>query len=115
MAIAPSKLGQLLAKEWHSDDGLIRRLRGAGLVRDDVSDEELRATVRRAREEHEALSPESREYNSPNERARVFLEPFLTDKGNTWAVPLDSLKLPDDVPKPRDRFRGQSPWWRKDG
>jgi len=96
MAIAPSKLGLLLADEWDSDDGLVRRLRAAGLVRKGVPDNELRAAFRRARDEHEAMSPERRHYNSPNERARVYLAPFLSDKGSAWAVPLDSLKLPDD-------------------
>jgi hypothetical protein len=115
MAIAPSKLGHLLAEEWDSEDRLIRRLRAAGLVRVDASDDDLRASVTRARVEHEALSPERRHYNSPHERARVFLAPFLTDKGTTWAAPLTSLKLPDDVPKPRDQLHGQSSGWRKDG
>src|SRR5262245_56758343 len=113
MAIAPSKLGQLVAEEWDSVEGLVRRLREAGLVRDDVPDDDLRAAYRRARDEDLAMSPEQRHYNSPNERVRVFLAPFLTEKGTAWAVPLDSLKLPDDRPKPQEnQFRAQSPWWR---
>jgi len=51
MAIAPSKLGELVARYWHSDDTLVRRLRESGLVREDVSDEDLRAALRRARDE----------------------------------------------------------------
>ena len=92
MAIAPSRLGELVARELHSDDALIRRLRETGLVRDDASDADLRATFRRAREEHSALPPGEREYNSPNERVRVFLAPFLSEKGRDWAVPLKSLE-----------------------
>jgi hypothetical protein len=96
MAIAPSKLGRLVAQEWHSDDGLVRRLRETGLVRESVSDDDLRATFLKAREEHLALPAGQREYNSPNERVRVFLAPFLTGKGTDWAVPLESIDLPDD-------------------
>jgi hypothetical protein len=112
MAIAPSKLGHLVAEEWHSDEGLVRRLREARLVRDDVTDDDLRATFRRARDEHLAKFPEQWEYNSPNERVRVFLAQFLTDKGKAWAVPLDSLTLPDDTPTALDPFRRQSLSWR---
>jgi hypothetical protein len=95
MAIAPSKLGLLVAQEWHSDEALVRRLREARLVRQDASDGDLYATFRKAREEHSALPLGQREYNSPNERVRVFLAPFLSKKGKAWAVPLESLK----------------PWW----
>jgi hypothetical protein len=93
MAIAPSKLGWLISENWHSDDALVRQLRESGLVREDVSDEDLRATFRRAREEHAALPPGLREYNSPNERVRVFIAPLLSDKGTAWAVPLESLSI----------------------
>lgn len=41
MAIAPSKLGQLISREWQSDDALVRRLREIDLVREDVSDDDL--------------------------------------------------------------------------
>jgi hypothetical protein len=101
MAIAPSKLGRLIYQEWHSDDALIRRLRETGLVRADATSDDLQSTFRQAREEHSALSEGERAFNSPNERVRVFLAPFLTRKGKRWAVPLDSLKLSD-----------RSPWWR---
>lgn len=97
MAIAPSKLGQLIAREWHSDEVLAQCLRRAGLVRKDASDDDLQATFKKAREEHFALGRGGREYNSPNERVRVFLAPFLTRKGEAWAVPLTSLR---------------SPWWK---
>lgn len=97
MAIAPSRLGQLVADHWHSDEVLVRELRAAGLVRDNVPDEALRATFRMAREEDAMLSADEREYNSPNERVRVFLAPLLSPKGITWAVPLDSLNQRDET------------------
>src|SRR5436309_1728143 len=105
MAIAPSKLGRIVAQHWHSTDSLVRRLRESNLVREDASDEDLRATFRMAREENSALPPGEREYNSPNERVRVFLAPFLSDKGRTWAVPLKSLQLPDHDGSSRSRPR----------
>jgi hypothetical protein len=113
MAIAPSKLGEMVARDSPSDDALVRRLRDAGLVRDDASDDELKETFRKAREEHAALPPPQRDYNSPNERVRVFLAPYLSDKGTAWAVPLSSLDLPDDgesvrAPAPSSWWK----WWR---
>jgi hypothetical protein len=96
MAIAPSKLGRLVAQEWPDDARIVRALRERRLVREDVSDDDLRATVEEARAEDSALPSGRREFNSPNERVRVFLTPYLTRKGASWAVPLDSLKLPDD-------------------
>jgi len=95
-AIAPSKLGRFVSREWNSDDALLRSLRDAGLVRPDVPDDKLMAEFKRARQEDAALSEGQRPFNSPEERVRVFLEPYLTDKGRRWAVPLDSLDLPDD-------------------
>ena len=96
MAIAPSKLGEFVLQNRASDDRLLRCLRKAGLVRSDVSDADLKATFQAARDEHAACgySP----YNSPHERVRVFLEPYLSRKGLRWAVPLESLN-------PR-------PWWK---
>lgn len=97
MAIAPTKLGRLVATYWSSDeDSLIQQLRQAGLVRAGVSNEDLRLTFQKARDEHEALPRANRDFNSPDERVRVFLEPYLTDRGARWAVPLHSLDLPDD-------------------
>jgi hypothetical protein len=110
MAIAPSKLRQLVDQESGSDDALIRRLREAGLVFEEASDDDLRETFRRAREEHDALPPDQQLYNSPNERVRVFLAPFLTYKGRRWAAPLVSLDLPDDDAPSRTHPR--SPWWK---
>ena len=82
MSVASSKLGLLIAQEWHSDEALVRRLREAGLVRQDASDDDLHTTFRKARDEDSALPlPGQREYNSPNERVRVFLAPFLSKKG----------------------------------
>ena len=110
MAIAASKLGLLVAQEWHSDEALVRRLRETNLVTKNASDGDLHATFTRAREEHSALPLGQREYNSPNERVRVFLAPFLTKKGKAWAVPLESLKLQDDDGHPQSG--GRSPWWK---
>ena len=95
MAIAPSKLGYLVRKHWDSDDALIHALRDLGLVMFGSSDDDLEAVFERARQEHAALGEGARLYNSPNERVRVFLDPYLTSKGRQWAVPLDSLNLPD--------------------
>ena len=67
-----------------------------GLVSSDASDNELTAVFRKARDEHLAIPEGARAFNSPHERVRVFLEPYLTDKGRHWAVPLDSLDLPDE-------------------
>ena len=114
MAIAPSKLGRFVSQEgfsWPSeesvaprdsreaDETLVTRLREAGLVRPDATNGEIAETFRAARSEHAAggYSP----FNSPEERVRVFLEPYLTRKGRRWAEPLKSLDLPDD-----------DPWWK---
>ena len=98
--IAPSRLGDLVARHWHDHDsgyaGLISELRSRQLVRDDTGDEQLRATFERARAEDAALDEDDRAYNSPHERVRVFLQPYLTGKGGRWAVPLDSLSIRDD-------------------
>jgi hypothetical protein len=120
MAIAPSKLGRFVRQEgfsWPtsnsaapqdysaSDDTLVRRLRETGLLRWSVSADEVAETFRAARLEHVngGCSP----FNSPHERVRVFLEPHLSAKGRRWAVPLDSLALPDD----EERSEGRS-WWK---
>jgi hypothetical protein len=39
-----------------------------------------------AREEHAAIPAGRRSFNSPNERARVFLAPLLSNKGSQWAT-----------------------------
>jgi hypothetical protein len=108
MAIAPSKLGRFVAREGFSwptsqsaapddygaaDSTLVRRLRETGLVRPEATDGEIAQTFRAARSEHAAhgYSP----FNSPHERVRVFLAPYLTPKGREWAEPLTSLELPD--------------------
>lgn len=120
MAIAPSKLGRFVVDEGFSwptneltppqesdaaDNTLVRRLRETGLVRPDASDGEVAGTFRAARNEHAAGGYSM--FNSPNERVRVFLTPYLTRKGRAWAEPLRSLDLPDDFP-------GQSglSWWK---
>lgn len=94
MAIAPSKLGLFVLKEGTSDDVLLVRLRETGLVRGDVTDDDVKATFQAARDEHAAggYSP----FNSPHERVRVFLSSYLTEKGRQWAEPLRSLNLPDE-------------------
>jgi hypothetical protein len=91
MAIAPSKPGRLVAQHWHSDVGLVQQLRESRLVREDASDEDLRATFKMARDE--------------------VLTPFLSDRGSRWAVPLDSLNLPDDDAQP-SQSGNRSPWWK---
>ena len=96
MAIAPSKLGRLLSQELGSEETLVLKLRDAGLVKRSVSDSQLKDTFSRAREEHARMPEGQALFNSPNERVRVFLEPFLTRKGKRWAVPLRSLE----------------PWWK---
>ena len=100
MAIAPSKLGKLILHHWGSERAALRSLREADLVNQDVSDDDLKAVFRQAREEDAALGP-MRTFNSPNERVRVFLEPYLSEKGRQWAAPLTSLDLPDDPPASR--------------
>jgi len=121
MAIAPSKLGKVVLHEGFSwptaksgspedyraaDDRLVPRLREMGLVREDVADGAVAETFQAARREHVAhgYSP----FNSPEERVRVFLEPHLSAKGRRWAVPFDSLTLPDDK---EDGNRARS-WWK---
>lgn len=106
MAIAPSKLGKFVLHYWNSERALLRELRGAGLVNAGASDEDLRAVFRKAREEHAGIPEVDRIWNSPHERVRVFLEPYLSEKGKLWATPLTSLELPDDPPPHR------TPWWR---
>lgn len=81
MAIAPSKLGRLIAQHWQSEEALVRTLREKGLVLKAAPDDDLYATFRKAREEDAALPPGQREYNSPNERVRVFLGRLLSEKG----------------------------------
>lgn len=94
MAIAPSKLGSFVAREGSSDRALLRRLRECGLVDPDATDAEVVAAFQAARDEDAAggHSP----FNSPHERVRVFLGPYLTEKGTRWAEPLKSMHLPDD-------------------
>ncbi len=94
MAIAPSRLGQLVQQHWSSDDGLIRQLRELGLVAADARDEDLKNTFARARQEHAQFPAGMEMFNSPNERVRVFLEPYLTQEGRRWAAPLRSLHEP---------------------
>jgi hypothetical protein len=94
MAIAPSRLGRLIADEWRSEETLVRKLRESGLVKRSVSDSQIKDTFNRAREEHARIDEGMRMFNSPNERVRVFLGPLLTRKGRRWAVPLTSLAPP---------------------
>jgi hypothetical protein len=94
MAIAPSKLGTLIARHRGADSRLLYHLRAEGLVEPDATDAEIQATFQAARDEDAALgfSP----FNSPHERVRVFLKPYLTEKGRRWAEPLRSMRLPDE-------------------
>lgn len=128
MAIAPSKLGRFVLDEgfsWPttesaspadhtaSDRILVRRLRETGLLRGEVTDAEVTAILQAARREHAAggYSP----FNSPHERVRVFLERYLSEKGRRWAVPLQSLNLPDDdviAASSASQANATRPWWR---
>jgi hypothetical protein len=89
-----SKLGRFVVQEGFSwptnqlaasrdfsvaDETLLRRLREADLVRPGATAIEVAETFRAARSEHagHGCSP----FNSPNERVRVFLEPYLTRMG----------------------------------
>jgi len=71
-------------------------LRQAGLVEAQVADEDLKRAFQRAEQEHARIPKQMRIFNTPQERVRVFLEPYLTPKGQLWAEPLASLELPDD-------------------
>lgn len=106
MAIAPSNLGRVVSRYWSSERALVRELRAAGLVNPEVPDDDLKAVFKKAKEEHAGLPEGEREFNSPNERVRVFLEPYLTEKGRQWAVPLRSLDLTDEL------LANRKPWWR---
>lgn len=137
MAIAPSKLGRFVVREGFSwpthpaeaaqdfataDEALVRRLREAGLVRTEATDDEIAGTFQDARSEH-AIGGYST-FNSPHERVRVFLAPYLTPEGLRWAEPLRSLDLPEDdagplvVPPPPvtlpelDSEREVPSWWK---
>jgi len=121
MAIAPSKLGRFVLPMLSADQALVRSIRAAGLVKSDTPDDALIAVFRRARDEHNGLPEGTREFNSPEERVRVFLEPYLSDKGRRWAVPLDSLDLPDDedlrsdlttTPVATKASAEPRPWWK---
>jgi hypothetical protein len=119
VAIAPSKLGKFVVQagfSWPtsdsaspehynaSDDAVVQGLREKGLLGAEVTDAEVIATFRAARDEHttHGYSP----YNSPNERVRVFLQPYLSEKGRRWAEPLESLNLPDEEGPETRR------WWK---
>jgi hypothetical protein len=52
MAIAPSQLGWLIFREWQSVDAPVRRRREIDLVREDVSEYDLKGIFRKAREGH---------------------------------------------------------------
>ncbi len=88
MAIAPSKLGRLVAQELDSEDVLVQKLRQAGLVKPEVPDRSLKLTFQHGRYRES-------EFDSPHERVRVMLAPFLTAEGKRWAEPLRLLNLPD--------------------
>jgi hypothetical protein len=97
MAIAPSKLGEFVAARWNSEDAFLRGLRATGLVKPNVPDRALAQALAAAKQEHRNLPEPQRMFNSPHERVRVFLAPLLSNKGRQWAVPGESLKLPDEA------------------
>lgn len=99
MAIAPSRLGRLVQQYWASDDMLVRQLRELRLVAAETRDDDLKSAFARARQEHAEYPEGMQSFTSPNERVRVFLEPYLTRRGRRWAVPLKSLQSM------------QEPWW----
>jgi hypothetical protein len=120
MAIAPSKLGKFVLHEGFSwptsksvaaidssacDQTLARRLRETDLVRANVTDAEIMETFQAARREH--VADGYSKFNSPHERVRVFLQPYLTKKGRHWAVPLQSLNLLND-----DSGNEARNWWK---
>lgn len=122
MAIAPSKLGRFVLQEgfsWPSEESatprdfgeadeiLVRRLRETGLVCPDAASDEIGKTFRAARSEHAAGG--FSQFNSPQERVRVFLKPYLTPKGQRWAEPLSSLDLPDEDAQGRSEAPA---WWK---
>ena len=75
---------------------------------EDATDAELKDIFQAARDEHNTMHEEARLFNSPHERVRVFLQPYLSDKGRRWAVPHTSLNSPDDVSLPGSK----RPWWK---
>ena len=96
MAIAPSQLGRFVGDYWNSPETLVAALRKAELVNASAADEDVKRTLQRAKDEHALIAEPMRMFNTPSERVRVFLEPYLTQKGKLWAEPLVSLDLPDD-------------------
>lgn len=94
MATAPTKLGQFVQQNWSEDDALLRSLRQAGLVRRSVSDDEVMAVIRQAREENQAISESVRHFSFPHERVRLYLQPYLTAEGRTWSLPRNSRPKP---------------------
>jgi hypothetical protein len=90
MAIAPSKIGTLIHLNWSDTAAIVTDLRAHHLV-DDVDDSTLIDAVEKARSEDRQLPPDRRQFNTPHERARVFLGPSLNEKGRRWATPLHSL------------------------
>jgi hypothetical protein len=98
VAIASSKLGHLVrGVEWiASPDEVIRRLRDAALLKPEATDGEIASVLKAAADEHIALDQDEQQWNTPSERVRFFLAPYLSDKGRAWAEPLKSLDLPDD-------------------
>lgn len=73
-------------------------LRNAGLVEPSASDEDVKHTLQRAKDEHAQIPEPMQVFNTPRERVRVFLGPYLTPKGRLWAEPLVSLELSDCSP-----------------
>ena len=98
MAIAASKLGRFVSPYWSSPDAFLAALRNAGLVEPSASDEDVKHTLQRAKDEHAQIPEPMQMFNTPRERVRVFLGPYLTSKGQLWAEPLVSLELPDCSP-----------------
>jgi hypothetical protein len=94
MAIKPTKLGQFVRQNWDDDDSLLRRLREAGLLRRGANDTKISEVIGQARDEHRAIRDAERMFNSPYERVRVMLRPFLNARGRAWAVPWNTPERP---------------------
>lgn len=97
MAIAPSKLGGLVLKTVGRVEGsdaaaLFSALKQRGLLVEGVRVGDIVPLLAKVQAEPNYHDP----FNSPEERLREHLRPFLSPKGLTWAEPLSSLDLPDE-------------------
>ncbi len=105
MAIAPSKLGRVIRDAGASPERIIASLRARQLVEPSAADAEMRAEIESVLTFFRERPRGRMFFGGPAcEDIRVCLAPFLTAKGEAWAVGMKSLDIPDD-PVPRV-------WWR---